>query len=203
MRLRPIFVLLLVLCAFPARAHAAADGLAEFGIALDAPFADSGYRRDFQVSPGLWAAGVFLPGYGQRTIGLELDAAWTHYRDEFEHPRGYPTDFDRFRLLFGARAYLPVAPGLTAYARAAAGMDLFIYDATGKIGNVEFEDTDEHVGLGFELGAGAQYTTGPLAVGAQLALPIGVHRQDKHDGTIEIDQTAVDVELRLLVSTRF
>jgi hypothetical protein len=185
-------------------AHAAAAGIAEVGLGLDVPVAEGEYRRDFQTSPSLWLAGVFLPRDAQRTLGAELAIEYTPYQDDFAAKNGAETDFSRVRFTVGARYFHRIAPELLGFARALAGLDMIVWEQQGQLGNsVAYTDDDAHLGLALELGAGALYRLGPLTLGAQLALPVGIHRQTVHDMRVAVDRDAFDLELRFTVGTNY
>ena len=192
---------LLALAARPA--HAGSEGIGEAGVGVAMPVADGGYRQDFSTSPALWLGGVYLPGFGSRVLGIELGFEWTRYFDEFEPPNGARTDFSRYRIQLGGRYFRPLTPQLVGFAHALAGVEIFAWTQKGNLGTVSYEASDEHVGLAFDLSSGVMYQVGKIALSAQVALPIGVHRQDKHDGSIEINQTSFDLELRLTIGTRY
>jgi hypothetical protein len=187
----------------PAAARASAGGLAEAGVGLAVPVADSSYRHDFDPSPSLWLAGVYLPPLDNRFLGIEMGFEYTPYKDEFVARNGASTDFTRVRLELGARYLRSLTPDLTGFARALAGVDMISWTQTGKIGPVPYNDDDTHLGLALELGAGVLYRLGPITVGAQLALPVGIHHQTVYDGGVAIDRDAFDVELRLTVGNDY
>ena len=187
----------------PVAARAGSAGLAEAGVGLALPVADSSYRQDFDASPSLWLAGVYLPPLDNRFLGVELGFEYTPYKDEFKAQNGASTDFSRVRLELGARYLRDLAPDLTGFARALAGVDMISWTQTGHFGSATYSDDDTHLGVALELGAGVLYRLGPVTVGAQLALPIGIHHQTVYDGGIAIDRDAFDVELRLTVGNHY
>ena len=192
-----------LLIAVSSTARAGTQGLAEAGVGVVLPVAGTSYRQEFDVSPTLWFAGVYLPPYKDRSLGVELGIEYTPYNDEYKAHNGASTDFTRLRAQLGARYLRPLAPQLTGFARALAGVDMVTWIQDGHLGTATYSDDDTHVGVALELGAGVLYRLGPITVGAQLAVPIGIHRQTIYDMGVEIDRNAFDLELRLTVGNNY
>jgi hypothetical protein len=192
-----------LLLAVSSTARAGTNGLAEAGVGVVLPVGGTSYRQEFDVSPTLWLAGVYLPHYGNRSLGVEMALEYTPYQDEYVANNGAPTDFSRLRAQLGGRYLRTLAPDLTGFARALAGVDLVTWTQNGKLGRLTYSDDDTHLGLALEFGAGVLYRVGPITLGAQLAVPIGVHRQTIYDKGVAIDRDAFDVELRLTVGNNY
>ncbi len=189
-----------------APAYAGTNGVAEAGVGVALPVADGGYRKDYAASPTVWLAGVYLPRYASRVFGVELGFEWTPFNnDGYKAPNAAATqtDFTRFRLQVGGRYFRPLAPKLTGFARALAGVDIFSWTQTGRVGAVAFEATDADLGVALELGAGVMYQISSFTVGAQAAVPIGLHNQKVYDANVEINHNAFDFELRLTIGTSY
>jgi hypothetical protein len=191
-----------ILLAASSTARAGSSGLAEAGVGVVVPVAGTSYRQEFDVSPSLWLAGVYLPPYEGRNLGVEMGIEYTPYQDEYRAYNGASTDFSRVRAQLGARYLRTLAPDLTGFARALAGVDMVSWTQRGKIG-VAYTDDDTHLGVALEFGAGVLYRVGPITVGGQLAVPIGIHRQTIYDMGVAIDRDAFDLELRLTIGNNY
>jgi hypothetical protein len=196
-----VTIVTILLAASTARAGSA--GLAEAGVGVVLPVGGTSYRQEFDVSPTLWLAGVYLPPFERRNLGVELGIEYTPYQDEYKAHNGAPTDFSRLRAQIGARYLRPLAPGLTGFGRALAGVDMVTWTQHGKLGTLTYSDDDTQLGVALEFGAGVLYRVGPLTLGAQLAVPIGIHRQTIYDMGVAIDRDSFDLELRLTVGNNY
>jgi hypothetical protein len=193
-----------VLLAAASTARAATNGLAEAGVGVVLPVAGTSYRQEFDVSPTLWLAGVYLPPYENRNLGVEMGIEYTPYNDEYKANNGASTEFSRLRAEIGARYLRALAPDLTGFGRALAGVDMVSWTQEGHLGTAPaYSDDETHVGVALEFGAGVLYRLGPVSVGAQLAVPIGFHRQTIYDMGVAIDRNSCDVELRLTIGNNY
>ncbi|HEY0253236.1 MAG TPA: hypothetical protein VGC41_17000, partial [Kofleriaceae bacterium] len=125
-------------------------------------------------------------------FGAAISADWTAVE-----PKGddFPSDTSeqRYRILANAVYHYPVGPGLVIAGRVGVGVDIVH-------ANVSFADqsvSDTKAGLAFEIGGGIWKALGPVQIGAEVALPIGVHSSKGNalNGDFAFDYTSLDLDV--------
>lgn len=128
-------------------------------------------------------------------IGVDVGAEW--HRAQSETVADGSIDFDRVRVMMGARAGLHLTPRVWAYGRIAGGVDIAnlkrIYFAEGA---ESFQGRD--YGVALEPSIGLAVRLGSVAVGAQLAVPIAIHAGRNPD--LDFDYTSFDAAVLATVS---
>jgi hypothetical protein len=142
--------------------------------------ADGDYGDVMRPSGKLVLRGVYFPSVIERAAlrwGLEMSADFIPHRDEFvpDGPGVGQLQFYRVRLIIGPRFVLE-RPSHFLFARAGLGLDLLGIEEDSRVGNFEVHDSDEDVGLAFELGGGIAWRVGPVTLGVQVALPMALQR---------------------------
>jgi opacity protein-like surface antigen len=198
-------LLLGVVLLLPAVASATERGYLEVGGGGALPVADGTYRDEFGAGPSLWAAAVLNPRnpptYAwMAPFAVEMSFDWTFIgEDRGGEVETLSVDFNRYRLLLAGRYHRTIRDGLIAFARAGAGVEILAWDQRGKIGGIQTSDSDAHLGVALELGAGVRYRMGAIDLGGQLALPMALHQHETYGQGIEVDHFGIDLAARFTV----
>jgi hypothetical protein len=198
-------LLVLALVSAPLAAEARERGYLELGAGGSLPVAAGSYTDNFGLGPSVWAAAVLNPRHPptyawMAPYALELSFDWTFLANSYEQDD--PTnmrslDFDRYRILLGARYHYELREGVVAFARAAGGLEILAWEERGQLVGIDTGDEDAHLGVGLELGGGVRYQIGPIDLGGQLAVPMALHQHETYGAGVEVDHVAVDLELRV------
>jgi hypothetical protein len=198
MRSQTKLILALAL-SLPTAAHAADDdgsgGFVEGVVGASMPLGDDAHddAADNSIKLGLHAGAWTGPQFG-----VELSADWTPI-NEASNPF-FEATLDTYRVQIGIRGGTLVGEkkNVLVFGRALAGIDILHVDIESIIGN----DSDTDTGLALEAGLGVLVDLGPLALGAQLAVPIGMHWDDEDDAADDyLDYTATDLNFMFTVSS--
>jgi hypothetical protein len=206
MRSLPYVTLSLVLLALPGAARA--DGFGELVVGLALPLGDDDYADVVDSSLKLGVRGGTTPAAG---VGFELGLDWTPINDDYGGSvPGFSWDvsWNRFRLLGGARVGVlagSASQPVQLFARFGAGLDIVhtSWRVSTPFGRDEGRETD--VGLALEVGGGVLVSLGQVAIGAQIALPMGFHFDDNDDDPqrVDLDYTSVDLDILFTIATAF
>jgi hypothetical protein len=205
MQRRIITIVSLGILAVPVAARADSFGEVVAGVAI--PLGDEDYSDVVDESFKLGLRGGTLPTGG---IGLEGGIDWTAINDDIGGEvfgQSFDVAWNRFRILAGARVGKITGGDTPVYVfgRAAAGVDLVHVSVTAEVLGVESEDSETDAGLALEVGGGALVSIGSVALGAQVAVPMGFHFEDDDgdDSTIDHDYTSYDLDILATVATSF
>jgi hypothetical protein len=200
--LRPSLALVLALpvLASPGRAHA--DNFFEISGGIAIPMANDNWTNTVETSPKLSVKAGAVPG----KIGGALSFDWT---PETTDEEGFSTGVGsadisahRFRILANVLFQLPVQRKLHFEGRAGIGVDIAHASVSGDVLGVNFDTSDTDAGLALEVGAGMWFDLSSVQVGAQVALPIGMHdHQADSNDELTFDYTSYDFDL--LFGVRF
>jgi hypothetical protein len=205
MQRRIITFVSLATIALPLTARADSFGEVVAGVAI--PLGDDDYSDVVDESFKLGVRGGSMPAGG---IGIEGGVDWTSINDDIGGEvlgQSFDVAWNRFRVLAGAR-FGKVMGGETpvlVFARAGAGIDLIHVSVTTEILGNETEDSETDTGLALEVGGGALVSLGSVAIGAQIAVPMGFHFEDD-DGdasTFDADYTSYDLDILGTIATTF
>ena len=128
----------------------------------------------------------FEAGLEYAPLSTELDGALVQ------------VDFNRYRVIFGARYEQLVARGLLLSLRGGLGISHLRVEASA-LGQSE---SDSDTGVALDLAAGLWFAAGSTLLGLELGLPSGFHSDDNSDN----NDAAVDfrtTELALSAGVRF
>ncbi len=183
-----------------ASASARADGFFEADVGVATPLEDDDYDDtvDDSIKLGLRA------GTATKFGGIDVSVDFTPYNDKLSDV--FDVDIQRYRFLIGARYQHPFSPKLRMFVRAAAGLDLLHYNASGSFLGIEFDNSETDAGIGLELSGGILFDLGKASLGVKLGLPVGMHfnEDDPNDQTdTDLDYTAVDLDFAVMVNVPF
>lgn len=177
-------------------ATARADGtFVEGDLGFAAPIGDDEY--DDVVDTSIKLAARIGSRSGTKAFDVSLD--FTPVSDNVNNLL-IDIDFQRYRLMFGARHEHLLGPKTRLVFRGAAGIDLV--RASGEVLGVEYGETD--VGLALEVSAGVMFDVGSKAkLGGKLGLPMAFHFDDNDpddpdDGDFEY--TGIDLDFMFVLS---
>ncbi len=186
-----------VTIAAPTPAHA--DSFVDLFGGISIPLEDEDWTDAVESSPVL---GLRV-GSTTKQIGGYLSADWMPTNTDAQGWNLPATSGDvsahRFRLMVGPLFQHTVSNTLAVTARAGIGADIAHASISGTVGTIGFEESETDVGLGFEFAGGVWFKLGSLAVGGELALPIGIHDDD--NDVLDFNYTSVD--LQILFGVRF
>ena len=176
----------------------------ELAPGLVVPLADSEYTAGTNDSFKLGARlGLALAAH----VAFEFTGDWTRLN---EAPRQF---FDvkatRYRILAGIRIEGRLGRRAHLFGRVAVGSDIIHANVRtqGSVVGTRFELDETDLGVAIEFGTGVVVELTPaLAVGAQLALPIGLHynADDPEDsGDLDLEYKAVDLDVLAAIQLRF
>lgn len=193
--MRVIVACAVLAVATPARADSFVD---LFG-GISIPVSDDDWTDTVESSPVLGLRVGAVPNQ----IGGYLSADWMPTNTDAEGWSLPGTSADvsahRFRLMVGPLFKHSVSNTLAVTARAGIGADIAHVNVSGNVGPVTFDESETDVGLGFEFAGGVWFKLGNLAVGGEVALPIGIHDDDND----QVDFVYTSVDLQLLFGVRF
>lgn len=205
MRRGTLVAVSLALLALPSVARADAFGEVVAGLAI--PLGDDDYEDVVDESFRLGARGGSVNARG---LGFEIGLDWTAINDDIGGEilgQTFDVSWNRIRLLGGAR-FGKLAGGnrpVLVFARLGAGLDLVHVNVTSEFLGVESEDSETDAGLALEAGVGALVSLGNVAIGAQVAIPMGFHfeEDDGDAATVDHDYTSYDLDVLATVATAF
>jgi hypothetical protein len=205
MQRRTITFVSLVTLALPLTARADSFGEVVAGVAI--PLGDDDYADVVDESFKLGLRGGSMPAGG---IGVEGSVDWTAINDDIGGSvfgQSFDVSWNRFRVLAGARVGTIMGGDtpVLVFGRAGAGVDLVHVSVTAEVLGVESEDSETDAGLALEIGGGALVSLGSVAIGAQIAVPMGFHFEDDDgdDSTIDHDYTSYDLDILGTIATSF
>jgi hypothetical protein len=190
-----------LLTAALAAAPARADVFLMAGGGVLFPLGDEDWNDGVDTSPSLYVRG----GGGRRLdatsrLLAEVSVEYSVLADNVSNS-ALDVDLNRYRVLFGARFERLLRAGTLLALRGGLGVSHLRAETTSPlVPNVSRSDTD--TGVAIEVGGGLWFAAGPVLIGLELALPIGLHRDDGRD----VNRPSFDfrtTELSLLGGVRF
>lgn len=184
--------LLVVGLAVLAPSIARADTFFEFGGGLILPVSDDDYADFVDPSVGL-AARI---GGGGPVLGGMFSLEWAPLPAD---PDGF--SLNRFRMIGHVVVHRALNPKTELVGRFGAGLDIMHSSFRATAGPFRVEGSDTDIGVGLEFGGGVWFRvgSGTTQVGAEIALPIGIHNENGAAGFDPDDQrfdyTAFDLEI--------
>lgn len=179
--------------------HTAHAGYTELIVGLGVPLAEDDYKD-------LWDPSLRLgvrAGTSPRAFVFEGSLDFTLGNFDDARTPSAEISGNRIRMLGGFRWRAPVGRTGTAFVRAGGGIDFTTVRVETSLLPIEQSESD--LGLALEFGGGVSFQTGPVYVGGQLALPIGLHFDDETTlvGFPIFDYTAIDLDLLFTLGTNF
>lgn len=185
--------------AIAAPTSARADSFVDLFGGISIPVEDEDWTNAVESSPVL---GLRV-GSAPNQIGGYLSADWMPTNTDAQGwsvpGSAGEVEAHRFRLMVGPLFRSSVSNTLAVTARAGIGADIAYASVSGNVFGATFESSETDVGLGFEFAGGLWFQLGSVAVGGEVALPIGIHDDDNED----IDFVYTSVDLQILFGVRF
>ncbi|MGC4091324.1 MAG: outer membrane beta-barrel protein [Polyangiaceae bacterium] len=184
-----------ILFSVPARA----DGtFFEGDVGLMSPIADDDYETAIDSS---FKLGLRV-GSGSAGRAFDVSYDFTPASDDINNAIA-DIDFQRHRVMFGARYVHPINPKANFFLRGAIGLDLI--RETGTVLGQDFSETD--LGLGLEVHAGVLFDLSPkLSIGGKLGIPFAFHFDDDDPDDpddSDLEYTGVDLDVAFLLNVKF
>ncbi len=165
-----------------------ADGFVELGTGASIPVGDKVWTNTVTPSPVL----AVRAGSSAGELAALLSAEWTPLRTR---AAGFADD--RYRLTLGAGVHHHIKRCIMVTGRVGIGLDItHASDSITVSQNIIAGSTGADVGFAAEGAIGIwQELGGESQLGIELAVPVGVHRNQAGSNAISFDYTSVDIEL--------
>jgi hypothetical protein len=193
--MRTLLASLALVVAVPAAAHA--DGFVEFAGGIAQPIADDDYENNFDTHIQFGARfGSVSDAPGSTRLGFELGLNYSPLNDDYGLDE---ISVHRFRVTGGVRAVHAIGGDAVIIARVAAGIEYVRADWAFEVLGTRFEGDIDDTGLVIDPGVGFLIGGGSTRLGGFIGLPIAFH--DEVEDNINVEYTAVDIDLLFVVST--